>query len=320
MELGTIDAVINQIGSQVAGSIGTLQDVGLGIAYPLGVLTILFFGMALATSQTALLTSTFMAMGAITLTTWLILLWPGLVMDTRAWTHEVIGRLLGAVYAGPSTVFRLAGTMIRRMGAEQMSVWTAVSNPLNMLAAGFAMAMTFLGFCVAGILAVLAEIEFLIGCAVAPLLLPGLAFSVSASFGWGALRYLVFGSIKIIILGGIATIMANAITGVIYKPGAAEFLTEEQIWTVFGLSLLMMVLSVGGYMLPSQILAGSPGTLGLGSVSQAGGVVTGSVSAATNVAGRVAGTVAAGGGAAARAGTRAATVARSSGLKSAFGR
>ena len=61
------------------------------------------------------------------------------------------------------------------------------------IACGIAALLVILGMGAAGILVLLAQIEMLLGAAVAPLLLPGLAFGLTSQLGWGAVYDLVRG-------------------------------------------------------------------------------------------------------------------------------
>ena len=74
-------------------------------------------------------------------------------------------------------------------------------------------------------LALLAQIEMLLAAAVAPLLLPGLAFGLTSQIGWGAVYDLVRDAVRFIATAFAVTIMARAVATVTAVPGTDQVLT-----------------------------------------------------------------------------------------------
>ena len=79
--------------------------------------------------------------------------------------------------------------------------WHPVNSLAQAIACGVAALLVLLGMAVAGMLVLLAQIEMLLGAAVAPLLLPGLAFGLTSQLGWGAVYDLVRGAVRVIATG-----------------------------------------------------------------------------------------------------------------------
>src|SRR5436305_594218 len=76
----------------------------------------------------------------------------------------------------------------------------------------------------------------LLGAAVAPLLLPGLAFGLTSQLGWGAVYDLVRGAVRFIATGAIVSIMARAVATVTAVPGTDQVLTFSEMGQLLVLS------------------------------------------------------------------------------------
>ena len=187
--------------------------------------------------------------------------------------------------------------------------------PVDMMVAAIATILIWLGLSVTALLTVVAEFELLIASAIAPLLLPALAFGVTSSIGW-APRFLVNASARVVVMGATAHMMGKAVTALVGVPG------KEAVLSCANFELLGVASAVPGELringLTRNMLAGGPGALGVGSIMSTGRMVASGVNV---TAGAMGGQAASAAGSVGFSSGRATggSVTRSSGMGSAFG-
>jgi type IV secretion system protein TrbL len=165
-----------------------------------------------------------------------------------------------------------------------LSMWS-VSTYVEAIVSGLAGILIWLGLSVTGLLAILAEFQLLIGAAVAPLILPALAFGFTTPIGWGAVTFMVSAGVRVVVMGTVSYVMASAVTAVIAVPGSDVPLTYEQMVTLLGVALLTALVGFCCNGLARDLVSGSPGSLGWGSVVRTGGTVGAVASIGGGVAG-----------------------------------
>ena len=203
MDVGIVETVLASIAAQVAGIIGTLQPVGTALAGSFTVLGIVLLATSLMVggqylSQIARFT------GAAAGTFWVIEVWDEIVMSTVDASRTITGLFIGG-YSGPTTLFDAAVKVTNRVMAEPAAWEWSFSGVVGALAQDVLIAicgvLIAIGLSFPGILSILAEVNLLVGAAVAPLILGALAFGVTAPLGWGAINFVVTSAIRIIVLG-----------------------------------------------------------------------------------------------------------------------
>ena len=200
-------------------------------------------------------------------TLWAIATWPTIVADTYHASQAVLGMLIGG--DGLVGLCTLAGDAAARVLAQGGAVdyWHPFDSTAQAITAGIAAFFVLLGMAVAGILVLLAEIELLVGAAVAPLILPGLAFGLTRQFGWGAVFFLVRGALRVIATGAVAAVMARAVATVVSVPGTDAVMTWSQMAELVTLSVATAVVCWAGRGIAGHMV-GQPGVLGMGSVTR----------------------------------------------------
>lgn len=273
MDVSTIERVIDQVGNEVAAMVGVLAPIGQSITLSLTVLAVIAMGCALAQGASIAVGTLLRVTAAATLTNWAISQWDTIARGTVQGSRQIIGMLIPG-YAGPSTLLDMAMTTSARIEAEQMAfsyggIGEFITGHLMGL---IAPAFVFLGLSAIGLLAILAEVLLLLGASIAPLLLPFLAFTATASIGWGPLRFLLQSSIRIIMLGGVNHLMAKAITAVVIIPLGTDGLRHEDMYALMGLSLLCFLVAwcVNGVARDSAG-GGGPTSMGMGAMTTVGG-------------------------------------------------
>jgi hypothetical protein len=132
--------------------------------------------------------------------------------------RAAIGLLTGG-YDSPATLFQMANDVSARVFTETngLSMWS-FSTYVEALVSGIAGILIWLGLTVTGLLAILAEFQLLIGAAVAPLILPALAFGFTTPIGWGAVTFMVSAGVRVVVMGTVSYVMSSAVTAVITVP------------------------------------------------------------------------------------------------------
>ena len=238
-------------------------------------------------------------------------------------------------YGGPTDLFQAAAEITARVMVEPAGWSWSVSGAVSAMAQHFLISLSTvfiaIGLAMPGIMAILAELSLLLGAAAAPLILPALAFPVTAPLGWGAVNFMVAASLRVVVMGLISVLFGDAITAVIDKPGPDEVLTFSALMGLLLTALLSVVASLSANSIAGNLVGVGLGSMGWTSVRGVADVAISGAKTAATIAAPVAAPIGsatrAGGravaGAASRAGasgTRgAASVARSIGSGSAFG-
>lgn len=282
---GTIEQVLAAVAAQVNTAIGALVPVGQAVTGSFAVLSILLLGAAIASGNSAFLSPILRATAAATGTFWAVTYWPDITRGTLDAARAATGLLLGG-YSGPSTLFQMANDVAGRVLSEKVAVslWSP-STYADGFVAGISGVLIWLGLSITGLLAVLAEFQLLIGAAAAPLVLPALAFGLTSSIGWGPVTFMVSAGVRVVVMGAVSFVMGRAVTTVIAVPGTDAALTHEQIVTLLGVSLLTALVGLCCNSLARDLVTGSPGSLGWGSVVRTAGTVA-AVASAPVAAGR----------------------------------
>ena len=320
MEPGTIEAVLDQIGVQAVAAIGALIPEGQALTMSFIVLAIVFLGLSLMTGSIAALGSSVVrALGVAAATLWVIGTWPQIVLGSLDAARAAIGLLIPG-YAGPGLLFAMATDIAGRLQVQQISFsWSAPwLYPVDMMVAAIATILIWLGLSVTALLTVVAEFELLIASAIAPLLLPALAFGVTSSIGWAPVRFLVNASARVVVMGATAHMMGKAVTALVGVPGKEAVLSHAQIFELLGVAMCCAVVGFCINGLTRNMLAGGPGALGVGSIMSTGRMVASGVNiTAGAMGGRAASTAGSVGFSSGR--PTDGSVTRSSGTGSAFG-
>lgn len=328
MDVGIVEAVLANIAAQMAGVVQALVPLGTALAGSFLVLSILVLGLNLIVGG-SFTTAIVRSMGAAAATFWAIQQWPDLVMGTLTASRDIIGLFIGG-YGGPTDLFQAAAEVTARVMVEPAGWSWSVSGAVSALAQHFLISLSTvfiaIGLAMPGIMAILAELSLLLGAAAAPLILPALAFPVTAPLGWGAVNFMVAASLRVVVMGLISVLFGDAITAMIDKPGPDEVLTFSALMGLLLTALLSIIASLSANSIAGSLVGGGLGSMGWTSARGAAVFAAGSVAgtgAVLHPAARVgASATAAAGGAAiscAKSAARGvASVARSLGNGSAF--
>ena len=216
MDVGIVEAALANIADQVAGIVGTLVPIGTTLTGSFLVLSILFLGLnlMLGGSFTSAIVRT---MGAAAATFWAIQEWSELIDSTKNASRDIIGLFIGG-YGGPTDLFQAAAEITARVMVEPAGWSWSVSGAVSAMAQHFLISLSTvfiaIGLAMPGIMAILAELSLLLGAAAAPLILPALAFPVTAPLGWGAVNFMVAASLRVVVMGLISVLFGDAITAV----------------------------------------------------------------------------------------------------------
>ena len=329
MDVGIVEAVLANIAAQMAGVVQALVPLGTALAGSFLVLSILLLGLNLIVGG-SFTTAIVRSMGAAAATFWAIQQWPDLVMGTLTASRDIIGLFIGG-YGGPTDLFQAAAEVTARVMVEPAGWSWSVSGAVAAMAQHFLISLSTvfiaIGLAMPGIMAILAELSLLLGAAAAPLILPALAFPVTAPLGWGAVNFMVAASLRVVVMGLISVLFGDAITAVIDKPGPDEVLTFSALMGLLLTALLSIVASLSANSIAGSLVGGGLGSMGWTSARGAAEFAAGSVAgtgAVLQPAARVGASATAAAGGAAISGTKSAArgvanVARSIGNGSAFG-
>jgi hypothetical protein len=328
MDVGIVEAALANIADQVAGIVGTLAPIGTTLTGSFLILSILFLGLnlMLGGSFTSAIVRT---MGAAAATFWAIQEWSELIDSTKNASRDIIGLFIGG-YGGPSDLFAAASSVASRIMAEPAGWSWSLSGTIGAMAMQVLIPIvaifTALGLAMPGIMAILAELALLLGAAAAPLILPALVFPLTAPLGWGAINFVVAASFRVVIMGLLSVVFANAVTAVIDKPRPDEVMTFAAMFGLLFTALLAVIAAFSANSIAGQLVGGGIGAIGWASVRgpfQLVGAAAQTAAAVTTGGIAAAALAARGGVAAGRAATGAmsgsSNVTRSSGSGNAFG-
>ena len=284
-----IDGLVNYVGAFLAGVIATLTPVGVAFAGITTTLAILFWGVAAWSGVAGLVPSAMRITGIGAVLFWALQHWAEIMRGALDAARGAVGLFVGG-YGGPSSLFQMASDIFERIAAERVAF--SITSPIDSIVDGLVAAIgafaVWGGLVVTGLLAVLAEIELLLGAAIAPLILPTLAFGPIAPIGFGAVTWLASAALRVVVLGLLSVLIADGVTSLVGVGGSEEPLGHAQVMSLLALGLLSAVLGLSASSLASAIVRGAPGALGWSSVTR----VTGTVSSTTNVASRAGNTLA----------------------------
>lgn len=329
MDVGIVEAVLANIAAQMAGVVQALVPLGTALAGSFLVLSILLLGLNLIVGG-SFTPAIVRSMGAAAATFWAIQQWPDLVMGTLTASRDIIGLFIGG-YGGPTDLFQAAAEVTARVMVEPAGWSWSVSGAVSALAQHFLISLSTvfiaIGLAMPGIMALLAELSLLLGAAAAPLILPALAFPVTAPLGWGAVNFMVAASLRVVVMGLISVLFGDAITAVIDKPGPDEVLTFSALMGLLLTALLSIVASLSANSIAGSLVGGGLGSMGWTSARGAAAFAAGSIAgtgAVLQPAVRVGASATAAAGGAAISGAKSAArgvanVTRSIGNGSAFG-
>ena len=284
-----IDGLINYVGTFLAGVIATLTPVGVAFAGITTTLAILFWGVAAWSGVAGLVPGAMRITGIGAVLFWALQNWAGIMQGALDAARGAVGLFVGG-YGGPSSLFQMASDIFERIAAERVAF--SITSPIDSIVDGLVAAIgafaVWGGLVVTGLRAVLAEIELLLGAAIAPLILPALAFGPIASIGFGAVTWLASAALRVVVLGLLSVLIADGVTSLVGVGGSEEPLDHAQVMSLLALGLLSAVLGMSASSLASAIVRGAPGALGWSSVTR----VTGTVSSAGATTSRTASTAA----------------------------
>jgi hypothetical protein len=284
-----IDGLVDYVGTFLAGVIATLTPVGVAFAGSTTTLAILFWGVAAWSGVGGLVPSAMRITGIGAVLFWALQHWAEIMQGSLNAARGAVGLFVGG-YGGPSSLFQMASDIFERIAAERVAF--SITSPIDSIVDGLIAAIgafaVWLGLVVTGLLAVLAEIELLLGAAIAPLILPTLAFGPTAAIGFGAVTWLASAALRVIVLGLLSVLIADGVTRLVGIAGSEQPLDHAQVTSLLALGLLSATLGLSASSLASGIVRGTPGALGWGSVTR----VTGTVSSAATVTSRAGNTAA----------------------------
>ena len=329
MDVGIVEAMLANIAAQMAGIVQALVPLGTAVAGSFLVLSILLLGLNLIVGG-SFTPAIVRSMGAAAATFWAIQQWPDLVMGTLSASRDIIGLFIGG-YGGPTDLFQAAAEVTARVMVEPAGWSWSVSGAVSALAQHVLISLSTvfiaIGLAMPGIMAILAELSLLLGAAAAPLILPALAFPVTAPLGWGAVNFTVAAALRVVVMGLISVLFGDAITAVIDKPGPDEVLTFSALMGLLLTALLSIVASLSANSIAGSLVGGGLGSMGWTSARGAAAFAAGSIAgtgAVLQPAVRVGASATAAAGGAAISGAKSAArgvanVTRSIGNGSAFG-
>lgn len=281
------NGVVATVGNQGAG----LIPVGLQIMTILTSIAIMMLGFSLAAGGfmahriVNFLIITAATKAAIANFATVVLALPGLA---RGITGEIIPG-----YNGPTTLFASAIEVANRLGHASVSFsFTSVSDALAsigaLLGSGFIIPAIFIGMISAGVGAVVMEICLLIGAMVGPLLLPFLAFNLTAPIGMAFLTFMVYAVLEVVMMGALSHFMAAAITSVIMVPGRGDEITNTDVFVLLGIGAIMTAASATVFYMGARMVGAGFGTISSSLTSTATNAV-GSLAQSGSGGGRTAG-------------------------------
>lgn len=321
MDPDLVTQVIVSIAQQAAGMVGTLTPVGLAMANSFVVLGIISLGAAIFFSPAFILpVSEFCMWAALTMA--FVGAWDQVIMGSLDTSNQVLGMFLGG-YQGPTDLFNAAGQVAQRLAAEPLGWGLSVEGTIG---AGFksllmaaVIPITVIGLCIPGILALLAQITLVVGSLAGPLIICGLAFGPTRPMAAGAINFVISATLRVIMLGLVSVLFANAIVAQLAVPGTGEVITVGGITGLLLTACLAAIVGFSANSLAGLLVGG--GVAGLGLASFARPAALAQTAATAGAAAATGGAAAIGAGARAGAGAAraAAGVMRSGGSGSAFG-
>ena len=236
--------------------------------------------------------------------------WSSIIAGCLATANAALGLLAGMT--GTLTLGEATAKITSRMMAEPASWGWSMSGMVTAIAQdvfiAFACTIVTIGLAIPMLLAMLAKLSLVLGAATAPLILGGLAFSVTRPLAFGALTFMVSSTLRIVTLGALSVMFARALQGQIDLPGADATLTFADNIGLVVTAVFAVLSGFSANSIAGQLVGSGVGALGIGSFARP---VAAAAAASTGVGGALVGA-----GAAARAGGAAAGAAAGSAARS----
>ena len=271
-----INGVVNGVAVGVNHVIAALAPFGIGLTLILIVLALLSLGASYMSGATGFVAPLIRFLGISTGVLWALREWTWLVGLSRATAYQA----LNAVgVQGYGAMFELAWTSAQRILTELVGIspTAPISSSIDSLMAALCAMVVLIGLSFPGMVAAVAEIELLLGSALAPLLLPMLAVGFLRPIGFGVIQWQVAAVLRIVALGLISHLIAAEVTRITALPSmdeAYQFAAVQQL-TLLAILSVMVALAAGA--IANSIARGTPGVMGSHSLIN---VATGAVNAA----------------------------------------
>lgn len=278
-----INGVVNGVAVGVNDVIAALAPFGIGLTLILIVLALLFLGASYLSGSTSFVAPLIRFLGIGTGVLWALREWSWLVGLSRATAYQA---LAAVGVQGYGAMFELAWTSSQRILTELVgiSATAPIASTIDSLMAALCALVVLVGLSFPAMVAAVAEIELLLGSALAPLILPMLAVGLLRPIGFGVIQWQVAAVLRIIALGLISHLIAAEVTRVTALPSMDEAYQHGAVQQLTLLAILSVMVALSAGSIANAIARGTPGVMGSHSLIH---VATGAVSAAVS-AGRAA--------------------------------
>lgn len=265
MDAGVIEQALTLAGDRAAGVTGLLVPAGSQLALWFTTLGVLVLALAIAGGGINILAPAVRFSAAAYATRWAVESWDTITRDALEGARAMTAVLIPG-YTGPADLFAAAMNLGERMIVEQVAwSWSSpIASAIAGAMAAFIPMVVVIGLSMPAILAVFAEFQLLIGAAAAPLVLPLLAFPLTAPMGWGVVQFMLSQSVAIVVMGVTSVVLRFAMERVIQVPGSSEGLTGQDVWVLVILAVMSIVFGFGMTTVARNLVGGAMGALGLG--------------------------------------------------------
>jgi hypothetical protein len=260
-----INGVIEAIGKGVIDIVDQLAPMGVDLTLIFITLGIVFLGATYMSGSTAFVSPVLRFLGISFGVLWALNNWTWLVGLSRQTAKDAL-RAVGI--EGYGAMFELAWTSAQRI-VNEMAGFT-VTDPIasvgdSVIAAVCAL-VVLIGLSFPGLVAALAEVELLLGSALAPLVLPMLAIGFLRPIGFGVIQWQAAAVLRVIALGLISHLIAGAVTAVTTLPSMDEVYRADAVQELTLLSVLSVMIGLAAGSIANAIVRGTPGVMGTHSV------------------------------------------------------
>lgn len=292
-------AVIASIAQQAAQVASLLAPVGVAMSGSFITLAIILMGASIMTGGgflSQLVEMCLWAAGAL----FLCGAWPEVISVCLTTSDQVLA--LFGYGGGPASLFTAAAAVADRLAAEPLGWEWSVSGTAGAMFRGVLLAVitpiVLIALAIPGLLALLAQVTLLLGAAAAPLVVGGIAFSITRPLAFGAINFMVAATLKIIVLSLVSTIFAAALQAQLNLPGANAAITMAGLAGLLMTAVLAAVAGFSASSIAGNLVGYGVGSLGLSSFARPAAMVS-NMTTASGAAMSAAGSAAASGGAAA---------------------
>lgn len=287
----TINGVVNSIAVGVNEIVAQLAPMGIDVTKIFIVLALIFLGTTYLGGSTAFVAPVFRFLGVSAGVLWALNQWTWLVGLSRDTARQALQAVGVEGYGG---MFELAWTSAQRILTEMVgfSATAPLDSVADSLIAAICAVIVLIGLSFPGLVAALAEVELLLGSALAPLVLPMLAIGLLRPIGFGVIQWQAGAVLRVIALGLISHLIARAVTEVTTLPSMDEVLRLDAVQQLTLLAVLSIMVALAAGSIANAIVRGTPGVMGSHSVIN---VMAGATNAAVGAA-RFGGAAAARGG------------------------